>query len=238
MNIEGFLADVAITWDGDPHGAQAPLDRRHLPLLQATGGMDSENKLALLNLAARHLGTDELYLEIGAYRGTSICGAALGNDDKTFITVDDFSQFGGPEDDCRRNLARWTNGNVQLINADAWKTLGDPPFRAPVGVYFYDGGHRFRDQWWALEKVEPLLASEALVIVDDTRHPPTHAANDVYTRGRREWSLLLEFTTSQNEDPQWWNGVEVYGYRRARRVRRRPRFPGYYLGLRRWRSYD
>ncbi len=33
---------------------------------------------------------------------------------------------------------------------------------SPVGVYFYDGGHTFREQYRALRNVEPFLADEAL----------------------------------------------------------------------------
>ena len=41
----------------------------------------------------------------------------------------------------------------------------------PVGVYFYDGGHTWLAHYLALGVAEPLLADEALVLVDDASWP-------------------------------------------------------------------
>ncbi|MGZ4542748.1 MAG: hypothetical protein ACXVXI_06430, partial [Mycobacteriaceae bacterium] len=49
------------------------------------------------------MGDGEVYLEAGAWRGTSICAAALDNVTGRFVTVDDFSAFGGPKDECLEN---------------------------------------------------------------------------------------------------------------------------------------
>jgi len=175
--------------------------------------MTSENKLALLNLAARHLGPDETYLEIGAWVGCSILGAALGNAGR-FVTVDDFSEFGG-RDDFQRNLEAAGRTDITLVEGDSWAVLADPPFPGPVGVYFYDGGHTFAEQYRAFSRIEPMLADQALIVVDDTAWARVAAANRRYVRNRPEYERVFRFESERNGDPRWWNGIEVYAFRRA-----------------------
>src|SRR5262249_29852275 len=92
MRAQAFVDALPSLWDGDPASADHPCDRRFRTLLEDLGGMATENKLALLNLAASFLEPDEVYLEIGTYLGTSVVAAALGNDG-AFIAVDNYSQF-------------------------------------------------------------------------------------------------------------------------------------------------
>jgi predicted O-methyltransferase YrrM len=175
--------------------------------------MATENKLALLNLAARHLEPGETYLEVGAWAGCSILGAALGNVGP-FCTIDDFSQFGGPIDDFRRNLEAFGRTDITLYEGDAWEVLAAAPFPRPVGVFFYDGGHSLDDQYRAFSRVEPLLADRALIIVDDTAWDWVAAADARFVRGRAEYTRLLRFESPENGEPRWWNGMEVYAFRR------------------------
>ena len=128
-DLEGFVTALPDLWDGDPAIADFPRDRRFEGLLAEVGGQAVENKLAVLNLAAQYLEPGEVYLEAGAFRGVSICAAALGNSDKQFVTVDNFSQFGGPEEECRTNIARWADGNVDLVDSSIWAYL--PRVSAP-----------------------------------------------------------------------------------------------------------
>jgi predicted O-methyltransferase YrrM len=88
VDIAAFLTDPPTLWVGNPQTADVPRDRRFARLLWESGGMATENRFTLLNLAARHLAPGEVYLEIGAYLGTSIAAAAMGNDDKKLVTVD------------------------------------------------------------------------------------------------------------------------------------------------------
>jgi predicted O-methyltransferase YrrM len=176
--------------------------------------MATENKLALLNLAASFLEPGEVYLEVGTYLGTSAIAAAMGNKGE-FIAVDDYSQFGGPEQRCRDNIARYAPGAVALVSGDAWEFLAS--LDRSVGVYFYDAGHTFRDQWRAFEYIEPHLSDQALIIIDDASHWPVRRANNSFTRYRPQYECVRYFESPFNGEPRWWNGVAVYRYRRCRR---------------------
>ena len=231
MRLTDFLREMPSLWAGDPQWADHPIDRRFADVLEDIGGMATENKLALLNLAGRHLCPDEVYLEIGAYRGTSIIAASLNNPDQKFVTVDNFSQFQGAYAECKENLSRYGCTNVELIDADAWEVLSDPPFPNKVGVYFYDGRHRFRDQWAALAKVEPLLADEALVVIDDASWRQVRAANRFFTKGHPNFENVVRFDSATHGEPRWWNGVELFAFRRTGREvdRQGPAKRGIYL---------
>lgn len=221
MDTQAFLSGLSLLWDGDPQVADHPRDRRFRAVLDTVRGMATENKLALLNFAASNLEPGEIYLEVGAFAGCSIIAAALGNDAQ-FVTIDDYSRPGSSAEECRRNLARYGLDNVELIDADVWDVLSDPPFSAPVGVYFYDGGHRFVEQYRALEAIEPLLADDALVIIDDTRRREVARANRLYTSNRPQFEPVLRFVSPSADEPRWWNGLEVYAFRRARGPGRPP----------------
>jgi predicted O-methyltransferase YrrM len=184
--------------------------------------MATENKLAMLNLAAGCLEPGEVYLEVGAWTGCSIIGASLGHDERRFVTIDNFSQFGGPIDECRRHLAEFGAHQVELIDADVWKLFSSKEIPSPVGVYFYDGGHTFREQYRALRSVEPFLSDEALVVVDDTSWPTVAAANQLFVERRPRFELIFRRQSAFHGEPEWWNGVEVYAYRRQRAAGKRP----------------
>ena len=95
MDTTAFLEALPTLWDGDPQIADHPRDRRWLPVIEQTRGLATENKLAMLNLAAQFLQGDEIYLEVGAWAGCSIIGASLDLPDIHFVTIDNFSEFDG-----------------------------------------------------------------------------------------------------------------------------------------------
>jgi predicted O-methyltransferase YrrM len=214
VRTQAFIDALPSLWDEDPALADHPRDRRFRRLLDEIGGMATENKLALLNLAASFLEPGEVYLELGTYLGTSAIAAATGNTGE-FIAVDDYSQFGGPEQRCRENIARCAPGAVALVSGDAWEFLAS--LDRSVGVYFYDAGHTFRDQWRAFECIEAHLSEEALIIIDDASYWPVRRASNSFTRYRPQYECVKYFESPFNGEPRWWNGVAVYRYRRCRR---------------------
>lgn len=214
MDVERFRRELPTLWDGEPRSADHPRDRRFRAVIESTRGMATENKLALLNFAASLLDEGEAYVEIGTYRGTSAIGAALGNSHASFFAVDDFSQFDGSEEECRANLAEFGCDHVNLVNGDAWTVLADAAL-PPVGVYFYDGGHTYREQGKAFTAAARILAPEAVVIIDDASHPPVRAANRVALRSLPGLELLFSFPSPRNTEPRWWNGVDVFVHRQG-----------------------
>lgn len=229
MNFEGFLEECREQWPewDDPkrlREVEHPRDRRLAPLLRDVRGMASENKLMLLNLAARHLEPGEVYVEIGSWHGLSLAGAAAGNEARIYV-CDNFSHRRADRAVLARTLERHTApGQVQFFDMDFRAFLRLAPWApAKVGAYFYDNGHAFRDQFQALELIQPWLGDAAAVIVDDTNDLPVRAANRLFVRYARDFALAADIRTRVPRSPTWWNGVQVYRFRRsARRNSLRP----------------
>jgi hypothetical protein len=93
----------------------------------------------------------------------------------------------------------------------------------PVGVYFYDGAHSRLAQYLGLGLAEPVLADEALVVVDDASWPQVERSTARYVARHPGYRLLFDLRAERAEDPRWCNGVKVYAWRRpAGRRRARP----------------
>lgn len=222
MDVDRFRSLVPTLYEAD---ADVPKDRRFRELMDDVPGMATENKLALLNLAASLLPDDETYLEVGSWKGLSTIAAAIGNDRARFFAVDKFRECGTRDEvlpELLSNLERWhVRDRVTLVEADAFRALAAPEWLdRPIGVYFYDGDHGRLAHYLALGMAEPLLADEAVVVIDDTSWPVVAQATDRYVGSHTGWQLLFDFRSESDFDPKWWNGVRVYAFRRRSDRRR------------------
>ena len=220
MDFEAFLTDCRVEWscfDDDVTLARAPhpRDRGLRPVLDAVPGMATENKLVLLNRAVKHLAPGEVYVEIGCWQGLSLAGAVHDLSEAPAFACDDFSEFGGPRAALLETIGRWTApGQVRFHDGEFRRFLRDAPWApARVGVYFYDGGHDFDDQFIALQAILPHLAPDAAVIVDDTNWRHVRAANRFFVRHVPGFELIRDLRTRSGFAPTWWNGVQVYRWR-------------------------
>lgn len=219
MDVTAFLHDLDHLLVGPPQG-ERPRDPQHQELCDDVEGMTTANTVAVLNLAARHLPPDEAYLEVGTFRGRSLCGAVRGVDGRTFIAVENFVEFGMMGEEARAalmsNIARHAQGkDLTLMEGDAFRVLTDRRrFTKPVGVYFYDGEHTILAHYLALAVAEPLLADEALVLVDDATWPLVQKAHRRYMARHRGWSVVRRFDAAQQDDPLWANGLHVLRFTR------------------------
>lgn len=193
-------------------------------------GMASLRKLHLLNLAVSFLPTngEECYLEVGTYRGKSLIAAMVGNLNRTAVACDNFSEFTSSATESvsifQKNLAKYElSDNVHFYNEDfkalfeKWQSYNLPP----VGVYFYDGAHDDLNQYEAIRAVEPILANEALVIIDDWRFAEDSGSYaEVATRraiaeSPNTWHIQWILPARRNGDlDMWWNGVAVLRFSR------------------------
>ncbi|HWJ41709.1 MAG TPA: class I SAM-dependent methyltransferase [Candidatus Limnocylindrales bacterium] len=223
MNFDAFLERCRAQW---PEFADArrlarsthPIDRSLSHILDEIPGMATENKLRLLNCAVASLDDNdsEVYVEVGCYKGASLVGAATSNPHARIFACDNFSQFDGAADALRRTLdARTAPGQVTFHDMDFRDFLVAAPWRpARIGAYFYDGGHSFHDQYDGLALAIPHLADDAIVIIDDTNKRAARSANNLVARALTNFKLILDLRTPRNHSPTWWNGIQVFRYRR------------------------
>lgn len=219
MNVDLFLDSVHEVFEGDPMAGGTPREDIVTTIHSTVGGFTSANELAVLKLAASLVPPDECYLEVGSFKGRSTCAAAQGATGPLYV-VENYLEFGMLGQQAQRelhaNLARYAaDADVRFILGDAFEVLRRPSVTdRPIGVYFYDGEHTKVAHYLALGMIEPLLADEALVLVDDATWPMVVQAHERFMAKHPGWTLERRWDAAFNDDPAWANGLHALRYRR------------------------
>ncbi len=225
MDVDGFAARLPGLFDDFPR-SELPRTDAFEALLTTVPNLATENVLALLNLAASLLEPDESYVEVGTYYGASLIAAMQGNEGD-FVAVDAFA-FGPLEVSGRElpaasragleaNLRRFGAGRATILEGDAFDLLeGGALGDRRVGVYYYDGPHDYAGQLRGLQAIEPWLAAEALVVVDDYDWESVSTAIRDYLAGQPKARMLLSIPGEDNGHPQWWSGMVALAWRGLR----------------------
>jgi hypothetical protein len=234
VDTSAFAAALDGIFAGPVSGG-VPADGRFAAIVADVAGHSTAAELAVLNLAARLLPAGEAYLEVGTLKGRSMAGALVDAPDRSYLAVESFREFGMLAGSSRRelagNLARYGAGHrVRLHDGDCFALLARPgAVPEPVGVYFYDGAHTGLAHYLALGVAEPLLAAEALVLIDDSSYPIVEAATRRYLARHPGWTVLRDIRAETDHDPRWANGLLALAYRRP------PGAPRRLAGDVRWR---
>jgi protein O-GlcNAc transferase len=222
VDADRFAAELPGLFDDYPR-SETPRGRRFDDVIEGIPNLATENVLALLNLAASQLGPGESYVEVGSFYGASLIGAMRDNDGD-FVAIDRFS-FDVPEVRGRplpkasragleASLARFGAGSASILEGDAFElieggALGD----RRVGVYYWDGPHDYEGQLRGMRAVEPWLAHDALIVVDDYDWDAVAEATHDYVAAEPRAELLVEIGGEAVGQAWWWDGVAVVGRR-------------------------
>ena len=226
MDTSAFAAALDGLFAG-PVADGVPVDGRFAEIVADVAGHSTAAELTVLNLAARLLPPGEAYVEVGTLKGRSLAGALLDAPDRDYVAVESFREFGMLAASSRRelagNVARYGAGHrVRLHDGDCFAVLARPrAVPEPVGVYFYDGAHTGLAHYLALGVIEPLLADEALVLIDDSSYPIVEAATHRYLARHPGWTVLRDIRAESDHDPRWANGLLALAYRRPAGAPRR-----------------
>jgi protein O-GlcNAc transferase len=211
MDVERFERELPRLFERFPESPR-PRDRRFEAVLEAVPGLARENNLALLNLAAGLLDPGESYVEVGSYRGTSLVASMLGNDGE-FVAIDDFSFEEATQEGLEASLQRFGLEGATIIGGDAFELLEGGALKGrSVGVYYYDAAHDYESQLRGLQLVEPHLAREALLVVDDSDWDEVRRATADYVAGQPNAQLIFDIPGSDG----WWEGMQVLAWREVR----------------------
>lgn len=183
-------------------------------------GMSTPRVCNLLNDMVAGMSDDHYYLEIGTWRGLTLCSAIYENEGKKAVACDKFRLWG-----------KWTGWGFQakralLSNVDRYKTKGaqvtfhhmtsDDLFRKSlipqgVEVYFYDGDHSYEGTLQGVIEAAPYLTDVSYLLMDDWNDDVIKKATfDGFKKASLEvlWSRELE---GQNRTQDgWWNGLGVF----------------------------
>jgi len=158
---------------------------------------------------------DARYLEVGAWKGSSTCSAMYGN--KACVTVvDNWSEFGGPRDECIANIKRFSGDNdVTIMDIDSFSVdLTKMP--NTYNIYMYDGCHKRESHEKALTYFQDVLDDVFIYVCDDwnwgfVKDGTYDAINSLGLVVEYEKSV---YTHANGDRESWWNGMAAFVLRK------------------------
>lgn len=160
---------------------------------------------------------DARYLEIGTWKGSSVCSAMCGNKAKV-VCIDNWSQFGGPKSEFLTNFKKFKGANYAMfIEKDCYQVDVDglPSFN----IYMYDGEHSKENHGRALTHFYNCLDDVFVFIVDDwnwrqVREGTLESFRDLdlellYSREIRTTWDDRDVIFGSPEQRSWHNGIFV-----------------------------
>jgi protein O-GlcNAc transferase len=223
MDYQRFVHQLSAHFDDWGQDTVHPKDGKFQQALNQIQGMTTANVMQVLNFAVECLEADELYCEIGTYRGSTLIGALLDQGDRAAYAVDNFSEF-DPEGNCLEalfsNLEQFSlEQQVYFCNQDFQQfflELNELGTEDKIGVYFYDGAHDYRSTLLGLLLAKPFLADRALILLDDANWGTVQQACWDFLALTPEAEVLLELFTPVARFPTFWNGIQILSWNRTR----------------------
>ena len=159
---------------------------------------------------------DARYLEIGTWKGSSVCSAMCGNN-ANVVCIDNWSEFGGPKDEFLQNFNKFKgNNNASFIENDCYKV--DISSLPKFNIYMYDGNHTDESHYKALLHYYDSLDDIFIFIVDDwnwkdVRNGTINSIQKLNLKILFEREIRLTWDNSHTPQPlaknTWWNGIYV-----------------------------
>ena len=163
------------------------------------------------------LNTDDArYLEIGTWKGSSVCSAMYKNKAKV-VCIDNWSLYGGPKTEFLENFEKFKGDNdASFIEDDCFKV--DVSALPKFNIYMYDGDHSYDSQYKALSHYYPCLDESFIFIVDDwnwwmVRDGTFDAIQKLNLKVLYEKEIRLTWNEDHTPQPlasqTWHNGIYV-----------------------------
>jgi hypothetical protein len=159
---------------------------------------------------------DARYLEIGSWKGSSVC-SAMCNNKANVVCIDNWSEFGYVKDEFLVNFEKFKGENqAMFIEYDSFKL--DVSMLPKFNIYMYDGNHTFESHYNALLHYYNCLDDIFIYIVDDwncntIRDGTNKSIQDLNLTILYEKEIRLTYDNSHSPQPlardTWWNGMYV-----------------------------
>lgn len=183
-------------------------------------GMSTPRVCNLLNQLVGQMDDDEVYLEIGTWKGLTLCSAAYQNQSKKCVACDKFrflGKFTGwgfkVKNALYSNIDKFAgeSANITFHHMKSMEMFQRGHVPNNVAVYFYDGDHSYDGTYENIFAVGPHLAEKSVLLVDDWNDPIIQKATRKAIEDlelKIEWEEELE-GVNQTQDG-WWNGLGVF----------------------------
>ena len=156
------------------------------------------------------------YLEIGTWKGSSVCSAMCNNKAKV-ICIDNWSEFGGPKSEFLINFQKFKGENdAYFIENNCYNV--DVSNLPKFNIYMYDGNHSEESHYKALSHYYNCLDDIFIFIVDDwnwkcVRDGTFSSIEKLNLKILYQKEIRLTWDDSVTPEPElsttWWNGIYV-----------------------------
>jgi hypothetical protein len=159
---------------------------------------------------------DARYLEIGTWKGSSVCSAMCGNKAHV-VCIDNWSEFEGPTAEFLVNFEKFKGKNdATFIENDCFNV--DISILPKFNIYMYDGNHTEDSHYNALLHYYNCLDDIFIFIVDDwnwesVRNGTYDAIQKLNLKVLYEKEVRLTWDNSHTPRRlakyTWWNGIYI-----------------------------
>lgn len=160
---------------------------------------------------------DARYIEIGTWKGSSVCSAMCGNKAEV-VCIDNWSEFGGPKYEFLYNFEKFKGENdAMFIENDCFNV--DVSTLSKFNIYMYDGNHTNESHYNALLHFYNCLDDIFIFIVDDWNWKDVRAGTlrsieklnlkNFYSKEIRTTNDDTHPAWGSPEQQRWHNGIYV-----------------------------
>ena len=160
---------------------------------------------------------DARYLEIGTWKGSSICSAMCNNNIKT-LAIDNWSEFGGPKEEFLKNFDKFKGVNdATFLEKNCWDI--DSNKIGKFNIYMYDGNHTTDSHFKALNNFLPALDNVFIYLVDDWNKSDVREGTlNAIKKNKLKISYKKEIRTTNDNShanpwgvaSDWHNGICIF----------------------------
>ena len=165
---------------------------------------------SILNEGVARLHDDLCFVNVGVWHGFTLLSGMIGNAGKRCIGIDNFSEFDAPKEIATARFQTYRSASHELYDMD-YQTYFADVHRGRIGLYVYDGDHRYEHQFKGLQIAEPHFSENCCILVDDTnREEPRQATLDFMKTSSYAYRLLLDRKTCIPDHPTFWDGLMIF----------------------------
>jgi protein O-GlcNAc transferase len=175
MDLNRFIAklpDQFKNWDQSPTQPLSGQSEQFEQIVSQIGGMTTSKVLQFLSFAVSCLEPNEVYCEIGCFRGATAVGALLDRPDRLGYLVDNFSESDAFKENAEQlleNLEEYgLSDRIYFCQQDFEEFFADlrrDGVEDKIGLYVYDAAHDYRSQLLGLLLAVPFLSEQALIVI-------------------------------------------------------------------------
>ncbi len=164
---------------------------------------------AIINKIVKNLPDNEVYVNVGVWKGYTFFSGLLNNSDKACIGVDNFSQFKGVYEDFNEYFKVLKSDNHHFYMMD-YEEYFQKKHKEAIGLYYYDGEHSYKNQLKGLQVAEPYFSDKCIILVDNTNlSDAKNATLDFIKNSSHRYEVLFDKNTAENMHPTFWGGLMI-----------------------------